>query len=412
MELLPHFPLHLNSMALFGLTLLLGLIGGELAKRARFLPIITGYIAIGFLMGPGGFNIANPSILATARIFVDIACCLILFKLGRHLDFRWINRDRGLLPTAIAESGLTFLLIFIIINQFVGLSRLQSSLAATIAMATSPAVVMMIANDLSSEGPVTRRTLILTSINNFFALIIFTLLLAFSHPQQTSVSVNLIHGAYQIIGSILLGIIMYAFATGIAFLVGKNKENQFVLFVGLIMLTISLAHILNLSAMLALFILGVSTRNFNIRQTFIEVNFGWLAKVSFILLFVVTGINLQLSSLWKLPGLICLLILARGLAKTAGIALFSKSSHLTSKQVIAISLALSPMAGVAIGMTNILVNFNPSLGNDLLVIITGIVAILNLVGPIATQFAFIKTGETLSERTLTKEVQYGNAINI
>ncbi len=30
MDLLPHFPLHLNSPALFGLTLLLGLIGESL----------------------------------------------------------------------------------------------------------------------------------------------------------------------------------------------------------------------------------------------------------------------------------------------------------------------------------------------------------------------------------------------
>lgn len=137
MDLFPHFPIHLNSTALFGLTLLLGLIGGEIAKRSYFFPIISGYIAIGFAVGSGGFNIVNSSVLATAHIFVEISLSLILFELGRHLDFRWLYRDPGLLLTAFAESGLTFAAIFSITHWFIGLALLQSALAGTIAMATS-----------------------------------------------------------------------------------------------------------------------------------------------------------------------------------------------------------------------------------------------------------------------------------
>ena len=171
MDLFPHFPIHLNSMALFGLTLLLGLIGGEIAKRSYFFPTLSGYIAVGFAVGPGGFNIVDSSVLATANIFVEISLSLILFELGRQLDFRWLYHDYGLLLTAVAESAFSFFAIFAVTHWYIGLAWLQSALAGTIAMATSPAVVMMIADELASEGPVTRRTLILTSINNLFALI-------------------------------------------------------------------------------------------------------------------------------------------------------------------------------------------------------------------------------------------------
>lgn len=54
------------------------------------------------------------------------------------------------------------------------------------------------------------------------------------------------------------------------------------------------------------------------------------------------------------------------------------------------------MAGVAIGMSNILIDFNPDFGHRLLLIITGVVAVLHIFGPIATQLAFIKSDETLS----------------
>ncbi|MFU8798121.1 MAG: cation:proton antiporter, partial [Gammaproteobacteria bacterium] len=99
------FSIPLNSLTLFGLTLLLGLIGGELAARSRFLPRISGYIVVGFLAGPNVLNIINSSVLIDAHLFVDISLSLILFTLGRHLDFVWLRHDRGLVWMAIAESG-------------------------------------------------------------------------------------------------------------------------------------------------------------------------------------------------------------------------------------------------------------------------------------------------------------------
>src|SRR3990167_4059714 len=118
MHFLPEFPLRLNPVALFGLTLLLGLIGGEIARRSRILPTISGYIAVGFLVGPGGFNIVTPLLLANARIFVDVSLGLVLFDLGRNLDFTWLRHDRGLLPMALAESTFTFLFIVIVFYLF------------------------------------------------------------------------------------------------------------------------------------------------------------------------------------------------------------------------------------------------------------------------------------------------------
>src|SRR3989338_5711400 len=125
-----HFPLHINPVFLFGLTLLLGLLGGEIAKLTRILPRISGYIAVGFLVGPNGFNIVTKTLLIDASFFVDIALGLILFDLGRHLDFNWLRHDRGLLPMAITESCLTFGLVLTILFLF-DFPWLPSALAAT-----------------------------------------------------------------------------------------------------------------------------------------------------------------------------------------------------------------------------------------------------------------------------------------
>jgi Kef-type K+ transport system membrane component KefB len=394
MHFLPHFPIYVNPVALFGLILLLGLMGGELARRSPFLPSITGYFAIGFICGPNGFDIVPPALLANTRIFVDISLGLILFNLGKHLDFAWLRHDRGILKMSAAESMLTFIFVTFALLSF-HVPYLQALLAATIAVATSPGVVMMIANDLSSKGPVTRRTLILTSLNNLFAMILFTLLLPITE-SHTRVPALIILGAYRLLGSFALGMITFFLTISIASFIGKRKENQFVLLVGSVIFSIGLAAIFNLSSMLTLFVLGVAARNFDRHHVLIEIDFNWLARLFFILLFVITGVHLQLKGLWQTTALVVAFLTARTMAKSCGIWLFARKSRLTSQQGWALCLTLTPMAGVAIGMSTIISDFNPALGYELMITITTVVAILNIIGPIATQFAFIKSKEVVA----------------
>jgi len=398
MHFLPKFPLHLNSITLLGLTLLLGLIGGEIAKRIRFLPQISGYIAVGFLIGSGGFNIVNQSVLANAHLFIDISLSLILFELGRHLDFSWLRHDLSILYMSFAESGMTFIFIFGVLYFLAGMHVLPSALAATIAIATSPAVVMMVAYDLSAEGPVTRRALILTSLNNLYALILFIILAPMAQPDVL-LNYNLVTFiAYRLFGSIILGLAIFILIKFIAHLTGKHKGNQFVLFVGAVIFAIGFAHTIRCSSMLTLFFLGVAARNLDRQHTLMEINFGWLARLFFILLFVVTGVHLQLQELWEATWIVLLFIFVRIVTKISSIWLFSKSSRLTKRQSLALSFTLLPMAGVAIGMSNILIDFNPNFDYRLLLIITAAVVILNIIGPIATQIAFIMTGESLLQQ--------------
>lgn len=395
MNFLPHFPLNINPAALFGITLLLGLIGGQLAKLSRFLPVISGYIAVGYVFGPHGFNITTPSLLSTTSIFVDIALGLILFDLGRHLDFHWLKKDCSLLFMSLTESTLTFASIFTLL-YFFKFNWLSSALAATIAVATSPAVVMMVAHDISAEGPVTRRTLILTSLNNLFALIIFTILLPVTHIASSPIQVLSEHISYRLFGSVALGILMYGLLNLLARLLGKNKENQLILMVSTVILSIGLTMALNLSTLLALFTIGVAARNFDKENFIMEIDFGFLLRLFFILLFVVTGVYLKLDGLWQATALVLAFITIKITAKFTGVLLFSRPGRLTNSQTIALGFTLMPMAELAIGMSNKLIYFNPDFSQRLLTIISAVVAIFYIIGPIAVQFAFVKSGETAS----------------
>lgn len=391
MNFLPYFPLHANVVSLFGLTLLLGLVSGELIKKIYFLPKISGYIAIGFLVGPNMLNIVTPSLLAGSRIFVDISLGLILFELGRHLDFNWLRHDKGILLMSLTESILTFVGIFVLLYLF-KIPVLYSALVASIAISTAPAVIMMVADDLEAKGPVTRRTFILTSLNNLISLIVFLsilpMTLAATWPQKIGSIL------YNFLGSIILGLLIFVMTLGLARLIGKRRENQFILFIGCVMFAIGFAGILNLSSMLVLFTFGLAARNFNYKNLLTEVDFGWVAKLFFILLFVITGVHLQIKGLLAATSIVLFFILIRGMSKSCGIWLFAGKSRLTTQQTWAICLALTPMAGLAVGMSNLILDVNPALGHHLMTILATVIAILNIIGPIATQMAFVKSGET------------------
>lgn len=391
MSFIPAFPMQINVFALFGLILLLGLIGGEIARRTRFFPRILGYVIIGYIIGPEAFNLVNKTMVLDMRAIIDISLGLILFDLGRHLEFTWLRHDKGLLLTSMVESALTFISISAFFT-LMGLPWLSAALAGTIAITTSPAITMMIAKDLSSEGPVTRRTLILTSLNNFLGLIIFSLLIPFV-KLESDISMMLAHVGYRLLGSIILGLSIFILAIGIAYFTGKHKETQFIMFICMVVLAISFSRSLNFSTMLTLLIFGVAARNFDYKNVLMEVDFGWLAHLFLIPLFVITGIYLQTKGLLQAPLIVLGFILIRMLAKALGIILFAKKSYVTKSQALMISLALTPIAGVAIGMANILIDFNPELGGQLTLIITTIVTVLEIAGAIATQYAFVKVGE-------------------
>jgi hypothetical protein len=63
LSFLPQLPLVEHPLALFGLLLVTGLIGGELVRRVLFLPRIVGYVLIGLLLGGSGVKLLDAKLV-------------------------------------------------------------------------------------------------------------------------------------------------------------------------------------------------------------------------------------------------------------------------------------------------------------------------------------------------------------
>src|SRR3954470_21644983 len=134
---LPSLPFHLSFALLFGVLLVAGMLGGELARYFR-VPRIVGYVLVGFVFGPLASAMGLALLIDEARIFVELALGLVLFDLGRRMDVKWMRRGWTLAASGIAEGVLSFLAVFAALLSF-QFTPVQAGLAAAIAMTASPA---------------------------------------------------------------------------------------------------------------------------------------------------------------------------------------------------------------------------------------------------------------------------------
>ncbi len=390
---LPSFPLPSSAVLLFGTLMLAGLVGGWAVERFLSLPRIAGYVITGLVLGPGGVSLLDPGTLHDARIFVDIALGLVLYDLGHRIRLRWLVRERWLLVTGVSEGFAAFAAILAVL-LFIGEAALPAAMAATIGMASSPAVVLVVARDLRAEGQVTERALNLVAINSGLAVLVFTLLISYAHLEQDAGwAVAAAHPAYLLLGSALLGLAMGLLGIALARWIGKREDAQLILVLALIAVTTGLARQLNLSVILALLALGVFSRNLDRRHAMLPVELGYAFQFFVAVLFVLTGASLRLDALLPTAMGVGLYVLARLAAKMTVIGTLSRLSGLSFRQGVLLGLSQLPMAGTAIVLVESTASFYPEFGIRLAGMVFAAVALLEILGPVATQVAFKLAGE-------------------
>lgn len=398
---LPALPLSSNPVLLFGLLLLAGIAGGELARRVLHLPRITGYVLVGLALGVSGLGLVDRAVAREAQPFVDIALGLILFELGRRLDLRWLKRDRWLAATCIMECTLSFVCVYFALRYF-DIEPLYAAVAAAIGVSTSPAVVMLVAKDLRAEGQVTERALNLVAINSVVAFVLVTVLLSWMHREyRAGWATALTHPAYLLAGSLVLGVASSWGAILCGRLLRKREEPQLVMLVGLVLLTVGAAMVLKLSVLLALLSFGVLVRNLDRQRDLLMVDMSRVGHMFFVVLFVVTAATLEARELIAGGAVAIVYILARFLGKSAAVLIFSKLSGLRRGAAGMLALTLTPMSGLAIIMVHNTSQLYPDFGAKLAAIVLSAVLLLDLIGPLAVQFALTRAGEAGEEPRAT-----------
>ncbi|MGQ0547184.1 MAG: cation:proton antiporter domain-containing protein [Betaproteobacteria bacterium] len=377
--------------------LLVAALAGEAAERWLRVPRLIGWIAAGAALGPHAAGALSQADLRALRPALEMAAGVVLFQLGQRVDPAWLGRNPWLLATSVLEAGGAFAAVLAVLLAL-GAPALTAAAAAAIAMSTAPAVVLTLSRELRAQGQVTERMLLLTALNSIYAFVAVQVLLVWAAAERAAGWSAIVQPLYIVLGSALLAGAFAAGTLALLRLLGRRDEAQFVSVLALVVLAVWAAEALGLSLVLALLGFGALSRLFDRRRTFLSLPFGRIGTVLLILLFAITAAGLDLALVPAGAAAAVALIAARAAGKALGIFLLAAPSGLTLRKASLLAVALTPLSAVAVILVQETIGRYPAFDAALATVVVAAVAMLELLGPLATRFALAQAGEADPER--------------
>jgi Kef-type K+ transport system membrane component KefB len=380
---------------------LLAAAAGEGAARLR-LPRLFGYVAAGALFGAGSYvlrllrleELPSP----TLQFALEFAAAVILFDLGQRVSFGWVRRNPALLASSLAESALSFVAVFLAM-RFFDIDPWASAVIASIAMATSPAVVLAITREFRAQGQVTERTLLLTALNSIYAVMLSTLLLALVRERPAAAAAEvLLHPAYLIIGSLAVAALGARLFLLVLSFIGRDRAGQILVMLAVVWMVFAAAVALRLSPLLALLACGAFVRAFDTSRLLTSTEFGLASGIALVLFFALSAAMVDIDAIFPawLPA--AALIAARTATKAIGVTALGPLSGVSLKKGFLTGVGLMPMSAVALMLIQQVSEWNPQIAQQTTSVLLPAVVILQLVGALALAFALRWSGETRIDR--------------
>jgi Kef-type K+ transport system membrane component KefB len=333
----------LTSLA-WPLAITVAWLAGEFGQRWTGLPRISFYGIVGFVLAAPQLGVLPAAGGGTVLLMAEVAFGLILFELGYRINLRWLRTNPWIGVASVAEALATFVAVYLIATAF-GTAEMTALMLAALSMATSPATVVRVINEQRSSGQVTERVLHLSALNCVLAVFAFNSILGF-WIFRTSEDLG------QATWNSLIALVMSAF-TGAAFGVlvpavlralGKLREDATVAFALAVILLVSITYTAVLSPVVATLAFGLTARHRRVAFSQAQRNFGPLGDLLTVLLFVFAASTLDWRQVAAGAGLALVLVGARLVTKTAGVAAFAHLSGISWRKGALTGLALAPLS--------------------------------------------------------------------
>lgn len=393
-----HGFLEINPMISFGVMLLIGLLGGQIAHNTRYFPRIMGYIIFGFILGPHVTAILSNKLILFSVIFKEIAIGLILFELGVQINLKFLIENSTIIWTVFLQGILVFVLIFLGLHVF-HVSWAVSALCGAIGISISPAITLLIANEYNAKGRVISFSLILTALNNIVSFLAYALVVTVvqhshnKHGNLHEMLLEWLYPIYRMLGSVILACLSSVLIIGIGRYVGKKENMQFILLIGMLTLLLGLSKMLLVSPYLTMLIFGISTFNLDRKESLMEVELGFLGEIFVVILFVMVGASLHVDYFLKSGWIVLFFIVLRSIGNILPVFFFHKRQSFNMRQCFSMGITFLPMAGIALALLDT-TRFLDHQHFDLLsFIVLPAVALLEIIGPITTIFGLRYSGE-------------------
>jgi Kef-type K+ transport system membrane component KefB len=416
-------PLEARATLALGFLLLAAHVGGEVARRAR-LPRLTGYLLVGFAVGPAWLGLVRREEVDALRFLEDAAVALIALAAGAELSLDALRRGRAALARlatgAIVFPFLAVTLVLLSVSPWFPLTRHQpvgdavvvALVLGTLAAASSPALTMAMMSELDARGPVARALLGITVVKDVAVVILFTLVLANGGLLASAGALNVgVAGTalLQLVGSVAAGTLL-GFALGRYLRLVRRHTALFL--VATAFVAAEVARLAQLETLIVALAAGFYLENFapveaeRLRR---ELKRGSLPV--YVAFFALTGAGLRVGVLADLWPWILLLVGLRLVGLRYGLLWAGRHPSVTPALARHGWLGLISQAGMALGLAQLARRAFPEWGVSLETLIVAMIGVHEVAGPICFRTALVRAGEITEEnRDAEAPVDGGTAV--
>ena len=357
------------------------------------IPRVSSYVAVGLL----GSLLNLPGLTGDVPglpFLANVALSLVLFELGYRINLRWFRHNPWVLLLGVAESIVTFGLIYAVTGWF-DLAVDVRLIIAALSISTSPAGIVRVANELRGAGQVTERVLHLCAINCLMSVLALKLVVGYWYLSTSGDLVLAAFGSIHVLAtSVAAGALLGVLAPWLLGQRGTHERSVTVVFALAVVLLTTMSYGLKLSPLLGALTFGIVARERRVHLTNAQRDFGTAGDLLSVFLFVYIAAQLDWADVGTGMVLGVLLIAVRTASKVGCSLAAARISGITERKGLLTGLALTPMSAFAILLLeqSRLYGFAPAV--QVLSAMAGMMLLQELLGPMVTQRALMAAHET------------------
>ena len=389
----------MDELTSLGLILLLALLAGHLVKVVR-IPEVTGYILAGIALGPSILGWVSAENLQALEVLSEVALGLILFSIGSVFEFSRFRRlGRQFLNLTVAESVLASVLVTVGV-LLLGQPWQVALLLGAIAIATAPASTLMVIRECDSSGPLTDNLLGIIAVNNLFCITAYAGAAAVIDLTSGIGGRSLFDAAYlavyplvwQLVGSTAWGYLVGMLLAGWSTQVRETGE-MLILLAGSILLCVGVSRLLDLSPLIASLAVGATMVNLSRGSRRLFDTLSGTDPPFYAIFFVLAGADLDLTLVPAMGAVGLVYVGGRSVGKFTGAVAGARWLQLEPSVQRFLGFGLLAQAGLAVGLTLQIEQRYEAFAPQVSTVVLASVAIFEMIGPISTRFALMRSGE-------------------
>ena len=392
----------MNVLLALSIAMAVGLLMSRFIRLIH-LPNVTAYLIAGLLVGPYVLNVLSPALNSELAIISDVALGFIAYSIGSEFKLTYL-KEIGIKPMVITLFEGCTASLFVFVTLLLMGQPLPLCLAlGAIAAATAPAATLMVVRQYKANGPVTKMLLPVVAMDDALGLMLYAVMMAIARTIERgtalTVTTLLLKPLGEIVGSLALGV---ALGLVLVYVLRffHSRGNKLALTIMMVFAAVGLSSMWGLSSLLVCMMLGATMVNLCSQSNVMLEQCDRFTPPLFLLFFVLSGANLDLSVLPTVGMVGVAYVLARALGKSLGGTMGAVVEKCDPNIVKYLGLTLIPQAGVAIGMARMSMTALPEYGAVINAVVLSGTLIYELTVPVITKIALTRAGEIKSEKKL------------